>query len=71
MDVRDWELLTTLNETKNITHASHKLYLSQSTLSSRLKKLEKDFNIQIVLRNRRGISFTPEGKLLVQHAEKC
>ena len=70
MDVRDWELLTNLNETKNITHASHKLYLSQSTLSSRLKKLEKDFNIQIVLRNRRGISFTPEGILLVQHAEK-
>lgn len=70
MNIRDWELLVTLAETKNITHASHQLYVSQSTLSSRLSRLEAKFAIDIVFRNRRGISFTPEGKVLVEHAKK-
>src|SRR5690625_748946 len=61
VNLRDWELLVTLYETENITHAANKLYLSQSTLSSRLKRLEEKFDIHIVLRHRRGISFTPEG----------
>lgn len=70
MDVRDWELLTVLNETKNITHAADRLYLSQSTLSSRLKNLEQTYDVQLVLRKRRGITFTAEGMLLVEHAKK-
>ncbi|MEI3611470.1 LysR family transcriptional regulator [Pseudogracilibacillus sp. SO30301A] len=70
MHIRDWELLHTLYETQNITHASEQLYLSQSTLSSRLKKLEEDFGLQIVIRKRRGISFTPEGIVIVKHAQK-
>lgn len=68
IDFQDWEMLTSLYDTKNITHAADKLYVSQSTLSSRLKKLEKSFGTQIVLRKRRGIHFTPEGTILVQHA---
>lgn len=70
MDFRDWMLLATLFKTKNITHAANKLYISQSTLSSRLKNLETEFGVQIVLRRRRGVSFTPEGILLAKHAGK-
>lgn len=70
MDYRDWILLSTLLKTKNITHAADQLYISQSTLSSRLKNLENEYGIQIVLRRRRGVSFTPEGILLAQHAKE-
>src|SRR5690625_1234913 len=70
MNYRDWELLVTLAETENITHAANKLYVSQSTLSSRLSRLEEKFATDIVLRNRRGVTFTPEGKVLVNHAKK-
>src|SRR5699024_1245067 len=70
MDYRDWILLETLFRTKNITHAANQLYISQSTLSSRLKKLENEYSVQIVLRQRRGVSFTPEGIFLAKHAEK-
>lgn len=69
MDYRDWILLTTLLKTKNISHAAKQLYISQSTLSSRLKNLEEKYDVQIVLRRRRGISFTPEGIFLAKHAE--
>lgn len=70
MDYRDWILLSTLFKTKNITHAANKLYISQSTLSSRLKNLENEYGVQIVLRRRRGISFTPEGIHLAQYAKE-
>lgn len=70
MDYQDWNLLATLFKTKNITHAANKLYVSQSTLSSRLKNLETDYGVKIVLRGRRGITFTPEGIILVKYAEK-
>lgn len=70
MEYQDWKLLSTLFQTKNITHAADKLYVSQSTLSSRLKKLENYYGVQIVLRKRRGITFTPEGIVLAKYAER-
>lgn len=70
VDYHDWILLEMLFKTKNISHAANKLYISQSTLSTRLKNLETEYDVQIVLRRRRGVSFTPEGILLAKHAER-
>src|SRR5690625_2521060 len=70
MEYQDWKLLATLDKTKNITHAADKLYVSQSTLSSRLKRLESHYGVQIVLRRRRGVTFTPEGIILVKYAKR-
>ena len=61
MNFRDWEMLATLYDTKNITHAAQQLFLSQPTLTSRLKKLENYYDVQLIIRKRRGITFTPEG----------
>ncbi len=69
MNWQDIELLVTLYNTKNITHAANQLYVSQSTLSSRLHNLEKKYDIPIVLRKRRGITFTPEGVMLAKFAQ--
>ena len=35
MDEKDYELLHALDETRNITHAADKLYMTQSALSKR------------------------------------
>ena len=40
MDEKDYELLHALDETRNITHAADKLYMTQSALS---KKSGPDF----------------------------
>ena len=37
MDEKDYELLHALDETRNITHAADKLYMTQSALSKRIK----------------------------------
>jgi DNA-binding transcriptional LysR family regulator len=62
MDERDFELLITLNETQNITHAADKLYISQSSLSKRIRAIEKELGICLLLRSKQGVHFTPEGE---------
>ncbi|MBT2600730.1 MULTISPECIES: LysR family transcriptional regulator [unclassified Oceanobacillus] len=70
MHLQDWEMLSTLYETENITQAAHQLFLTQPTLTSRMKKLETYYGIQIIMRKRRGIAFTPEGEQLAHHAQQ-
>src|SRR5690625_1324227 len=70
MNFRDWEMLATLYDTKNITHAAQQLFLSQPTLTTRLKKLENYYGVPLIIRKRRGITFTPEGFTLAKHAKQ-
>lgn len=70
MRIQDWEMLTTLYDTENITKAAQLLFISQPTITSRLKKLENYYGVQLVIRKQRGITFTPEGEKLALHAEK-
>lgn len=69
MDDRDYELLTILANTRNITHASQLLYISQSTVSKRLRCIEKELGKTLVLRSRQGVHFTPDGEIAVEHAK--
>ena len=54
MDEKDYELLHALDETRNITHAADKLYMTQSALSKRIKALEQELGVEIVLRSRQA-----------------
>src|SRR5690625_7301186 len=69
MNFQDWEMLSTLHTTKNITHAAQSLFLSQPTLTSRLNKLEDHYRVQLIIRKRRGVMFTPVGLKLAEHAK--
>lgn len=68
MDDKDWLILKTISEEKNITKAAERLYLSQPALSYRLKNLETEFGAKIVLRNATGIVFTQQGEHLLSYA---
>lgn len=70
VDRQDWKALDTLYETANITQAAAKLFISQPSLTARIKRLEQRFNVPIIIRKRRGVLFTPEGKELVQYAKR-
>ena len=69
MDERDWLVLQTLFNEKNITKAANKLYISRPALTNRLKQMEKEFGVQIVNRGRRGVQFTPQGEYLAKCAD--
>ncbi|MCX7786518.1 MAG: LysR family transcriptional regulator [Spirochaetes bacterium] len=68
MDDRDWKILKTIAEEKNITRASEKLYISQPALSYRLKALEVEFRSQLFIRTPKGVTLTPQGEFLLSYA---
>lgn len=68
MDEKDFELLEVLDETRNITHAADKLYMTQSALSKRIKSMEQELGVEILLRSRQGIRFTPAGEKVLEHS---
>ena len=71
MDERDFELLITLKETGNITHAADRLYITQSSLSKRIHAIEKELNTNILLRSRQGVHFTPEGEIVLKRVSEA
>lgn len=71
MDERDFELLITLNKTGNITRAAEILYISQSSLSKRIRAIEKELDIQLLLRSRQGVHFTPEGEEVLRRSKEA
>lgn len=71
MDEKDFEMLSILNETKNITHASERLYITQSALSKRVKAIEKELGIKMLIRSRQGIRFTPAGEAVLAHSAQA
>lgn len=70
MDNKDWGILLTLHTEKNITKAAQLLYMSQPALTSKIKHIEQQLGVQLILRGARGIQFTPEGKYMVRKAEE-
>ncbi|MCY9069584.1 LysR family transcriptional regulator [Bacillus inaquosorum] len=69
MEKRDWIILKTVYEEKNITKAAERLFIAQPTLTYRLQQIEKEFNIKILNRGRRGVEFTQQGEYLVTYAK--
>ena len=67
MDEKDFEILSILNETRNITRAAKQLYITQSALSKRIKAIEKELGIEMLIRSRQGIRFTPAGEAVLTH----
>lgn len=64
----DWQILQELYRTKNITRAAERLFITQPSLTKRLKAIEAEFQVTVVNRTKKGVEFTPEGEFLAQKA---
>ncbi len=71
MNIQDYELITTIAKTKNLTIASEKLYITQPTLSYRLKNLEEELNCILVYRTPKGVILTSKGEAVAKYADKA
>nr|WP_092071444.1 LysR family transcriptional regulator [Dendrosporobacter quercicolus]NSL49356.1 LysR family transcriptional regulator [Dendrosporobacter quercicolus DSM 1736]SDM26386.1 DNA-binding transcriptional regulator, LysR family [Dendrosporobacter quercicolus] len=67
MDRRDWIILKTIAEEKNMTKAAERLYISQPALSYRLKNMEKKLGAAILIRTANGVSLTQQGEYLLEY----
>lgn len=55
---------------QNMSIASEKLFLSQPSVTARIKALEKEMNVVLIERAGRGIKLTDEGRRFIPYAKK-
>jgi DNA-binding transcriptional LysR family regulator len=70
VDDKDWLILKTIAEEKNITKAASRLFISQPALTYRLKNMEEEFGTQLVSRVPSGVVFTPQGDVLLSYVSE-
>lgn len=59
-----YKIFCTVVDSNNYSEASKKLFLTESTISSHIKKLEENLGITLFYREREGLTLTAEGKTL-------
>lgn len=64
----DWEILYELKKNLNMTKVANLLYITQPSLTKRLQYMESEFQISILNRSGKSLSFTPEGEYLAECA---
>jgi len=70
MNERDFDLILTLYELKNITRTAEKLFLTQPAVSHRIKKIEDFLGGELLIRSKKGVVFTPLGEGIVPYVRK-
>lgn len=70
MDVKYLKYILTIAERKNMTKAAEELFVSQSSLSQYLSRLEQEIGAPLFYRAKGELSLTPAGELYVEAAKK-
>ncbi len=70
MDTKYLTYILAIARKKNMTKAAEELYVSQSSLSQYLSKLESELGTPLFFRSKGSLSLTPAGKLYVAAAEE-
>lgn len=68
MTTNESQIIKILAEERNMRKAAERLFLSQPALSQRLQSIEKEWGAQLFLRSQKGLTPTPAGELVIQHA---
>lgn len=70
MRIQQLEYLEKIVEKGSINEAAKELFLTQPSLSNAVKELEKEMGIQILLRNKSGVTLTDEGRGFMVYARQ-
>lgn len=70
MDLKQLRYIVAIAQEKNITKASEKLFVSQSSLSYTLSTLEKEIGMPLFIRHKNGVELTPAGQKYYTAAKK-
>ena len=65
----DLHMLTVIAETRSLTHTARRLGVAKSSVSIRLKDLERTIGVPLVRRTTRSITLTPAGQQLVEETQ--
>ena len=72
MNQADIETFLTLVKTRNITKTAESLFVSQPTVSHRLKLLEEELGVPLLLRKKgyKKVELTPKGEEFIPIAQR-
>lgn len=70
MEFRQLEAFAAVADTKSFSLAAKRLYISQSTVSSHIKNLEKELGCPLLLRSTKSTHLTSEGILFLRYAKR-
>lgn len=68
MTLQQLRYIVELSKHTSISATAQALFISQPSLSTAIREVEKEFHITLLERNRHGISFTPAGLEFLNHA---
>ena len=66
MEEKDFRLLQSLQTTRSITRTAEEMRMTQSAISKRVTALERELGVELLLRSRQGVRFTPAGELVLR-----
>lgn len=69
IEIRHFHLIRAIAETGSMTKASHKLFLTQPSLSHQLKEIETRLGTRLFLRVNKSMVLTPQGKRILEEGE--
>ena len=70
MNLEQLQYICAIYETGSINQATKRLYVSQPSISSAVRKLEQELGFDILLRTSCGVQFTERGQALVRYAKR-
>ncbi|MEG0803580.1 MAG: LysR family transcriptional regulator, partial [Pygmaiobacter sp.] len=70
MNEQDYRFLLDLYKTKNITKMAQRQFLTQPAMTKRIKKIEEELGCELMLRNKKGVIFTPVGETVVRYCSE-
>lgn len=70
MTLKQLRYVVTVAETGNITEAAKKLFIAQPSLTFAIQELEKEYDITIFNRTRKGIEITVDGEEFLGYARQ-
>ncbi len=69
MNLRDLNYVVALAECRSFVQAAEKCFVSQPTLSTQIKKLERDLGVKLFERSNKKVMLTPVGTSIVASAQ--
>lgn len=70
MEFRQLEAFTAVADLKSFSKAADALYLSQSTVSSHIKNLEKELQKNLIVRTTKSLQLTTDGLIFLKYAKR-
>ena len=70
MRLEQLQCLVEVAQTGSLSKVAQQLFLTQQAVSLNIKQLEKELECELLIRSKKGVSFTPEGEETLKFAEQ-